>query len=52
MWAQLLSCMGSVVVVVGSRARAQYLWHMGLVACGIFLEQEFNLCPLHCQEDS
>ena len=34
---------------------AQYLWHTGLVApvaCGIFLDQGSNPCPLHWQVDS
>ena len=34
---------------------AQYLWHTGLVApvaCGIFLDQGSNPCPLHWQADS
>ena len=52
---QYLQHMGSVVV-------ACRLWSMGSVvvvhglscleACGIFLDQESNLCPLHWQADS
>ena len=41
--------------LAGSRAQAQQLWCMGLsfsVACGIFLDQGLNPCPLHWQEDS
>ena len=40
---------------LGSRAQAQLSWCMGLVApqaCGVFLDQRLNLCPLHWQSDS
>ena len=36
----------------GSRARAQWLWHMGLIAREIFLDQGSNLRTLHWQADS
>ena len=42
-WAQQLRRKGSVVVVHGLSCS---------VACGIFLDQGSNLCPLHWQEDS
>ena len=38
--------------LMGSRVQAQQLWHMGLVACGIFPDQGLNPCPLHWQADS
>ena len=40
--AQALGCEGSVVAVHGLN---------GLAACGSFLDQESNLCPLHWQAD-
>ena len=40
--AQALGCEGSVVVVHGLN---------GLAACGSFLDQESNLCPLNWQAD-
>ena len=57
-----LQCMGSLfhwfllLQSVGSRARAQQLWHMGLVALrhvgSQFPDQGSNLCPLRWQADS
>ena len=40
---QELQCVGSVTVALGLSCRA---------ACGIFLGQESNLCPLHWQVDA
>ena len=36
----------------GSGAQAQELRPMGSAACGVFLEQGLNLCPLHWPADS
>ena len=34
------------------RAQAQWPWCTGSLACGIFLDQDLNLCSLHWQADS
>lgn len=43
---------GLLLRCVGSRARAPWLWPAGPVpgACGIFLEQGLNWCPLHARQ--
>ena len=61
--AQASPCTASPVVEHRLEAcRLQYLQHAGSAivvhrprcstACGIFPDQESNLCPLHCQADS
>ena len=53
----LLTAVASLVVVHGLQGTwAQQLWHMGQgscpMACGIFLGQGTNPCPLYWQADS
>ena len=48
-----LGAQDSVVAAVGPGVLAQQLWGTGLVAaCGIFLRQGSNQCPLHWPVDS
>ena len=54
-WAQQLCLMGSVVVAHGLQIAGSVVVAHGLscsAACGIFLDQGSNLCPLHWQVDS